>query len=200
MHNDDQTHCQYKCSRSARRAYHILALREYEDEDQALTLYRNYSSNNSNYIEQLLKQPLNTPPLYRSDHEARPIHHLSALTMNCNDASKPIYSVRYNPVHLTGKQTMIYFRTPETVSLLQIGCTNHNYPFYSPAPFITHYIDPSKKNDDCNTVITRIISFPTKDRQPQQFTAQGINRRTERFTVSIPREFHPTLRASSPLP
>ena len=27
---------------------------------------------------------------------------------------------------------MIYFRTPETVCLLQIGCTNHKYPFFSP--------------------------------------------------------------------
>ena len=27
---------------------------------------------------------------------------------------------------------MIYFRTPETVYLLQTSYTNHNYPFYSP--------------------------------------------------------------------
>lgn len=72
------------------------------------------------------------PPFYKSNCEARPIHHLLALTMNCNDDSKPIYSVQYNPVHLKGKQTMIYFRTPETVYLLQTSFTNHNYPFYSP--------------------------------------------------------------------
>lgn len=72
------------------------------------------------------------PPLYKSDCEARPIRHPLALTMNCNDVSKPIYIVKYNPAHLKGKQTMIYFRTPETVCLLQIGYTNHNDPFYSP--------------------------------------------------------------------
>ena len=72
------------------------------------------------------------PPFYKSNCEVRPIHHLLALTMNCNDDSKPIYSVQYNPVHLKGKQTIIYFRTPETVYLLQTSYTNHNYPFYSP--------------------------------------------------------------------
>ena len=71
------------------------------------------------------------PPIYRPDRGARPIRRLLALTVNCNDASKPICIVQYNPVHLKGKQTMICFRTPETVFPLQIGCTNHNYSFFS---------------------------------------------------------------------
>ena len=68
-------------------------------------------------------------PFYRSDHGVRPIRHLSALTTNCNDALKPIYSVRYNLVHLQEKQTMIYRRILEIVCLLQTGYTNHNYSF-----------------------------------------------------------------------
>ena len=127
-----QTRYQYKCSRLALRAYHILALHEYECEDSVLPLYRNYSSSNSNYIELRLKQSLNTPPLYKPDCEALPIHRLSALTLNRSDASRPKYIVQYNPVHLKGKQTMIYFRTPETVYLLQTSYTNHNSPFFLP--------------------------------------------------------------------
>ena len=119
-----------------------------------LILYKNYSSSNSNYIELLLKQPLSMTPLYKSECGVRPIRHLLALTMNCNDASKPIYIVRYNPVHPKEKQTMIYFRTPETVCPLQIGYTNHNYPFYSPttSDFVTPIIPqaPCRGNEGAN--------------------------------------------------
>lgn len=69
----------------------------------------------------------------KPEYEARPIQHLTALTLNCNDALKPKCIVQYNPVHQKGKQPMMYFRTPETVCLLQTGCTNHNVPFFSPA-------------------------------------------------------------------
>ena len=52
--------------------------------------------------------------------------------MKRNDASILKCICRYNPVHPKGKQTMIYSRKPETVCPLQISCTSHNYPFFSP--------------------------------------------------------------------
>ena len=133
------------------------------------SLYRNHSSGSSNYIELLLKQPLNTPPVYRPDRGARSIRHPLALTLNCNDASKPICIVQYNPVHLKGKQTMICFRTPETVFPLQIGCTSHNYPFFS-LVYLSSVLKMNAymayaENDSCHEQ----QRIPSVDRQQQNY-------------------------------
>lgn len=62
---------------------------------------------------------------------------------------------------------MIYFRTPETVYLLQTSYTNHNYPFYLPTNPDLSFIYTSELYHKAGNAKSPNLLLPTERKTPQ---------------------------------